>query len=325
MSTPSNENSLIRTLTAYFVGSYIETAALCLFLYDYLLTLPREVELVWHEKPRLSTALYITMRYFPAAQLIFELSASSTAPHCDLIYRFVNSLALLGRAGIIVTLTMQTYAICNRNRVMPYGVGLLGMATVGLSFYGVTQQTCTSAVERPIVSRLSFVSSAIRLGFETSVIGLIIFRTFGSFKVQRGQKAFGAPHLSVYILRNGTLYFVTVFVLELMAILFNSVVPNWLHGLPNSLPLPISAILISRFLSNLRNMNAHPNGTTGGPVTLTTFQVANHHVFSTITNDFGDPAFNQHANEVIELESNVSGRCAGHDRGTGSQIGPYVL
>jgi hypothetical protein len=54
------------------------TLALC--LYDYLLTLSCEVELMWKGRLRISTGLYFTTKYLLVGQFIFMIAASDTTP-----------------------------------------------------------------------------------------------------------------------------------------------------------------------------------------------------------------------------------------------------
>jgi hypothetical protein len=58
-------------------------AVIVLFLYDYLLTLPLEVELVWKTKFRTSTLLYL-LTHSVIASLVFNVVADPTTPQVDL-------------------------------------------------------------------------------------------------------------------------------------------------------------------------------------------------------------------------------------------------
>jgi hypothetical protein len=55
----------------YQASQPVKTTAL--FLYDYLLTLPREVEVVWPKMLCVSSAIYFTTRYLPVANIIYAI------------------------------------------------------------------------------------------------------------------------------------------------------------------------------------------------------------------------------------------------------------
>jgi hypothetical protein len=64
----------------------------------------------------------------------------------------------------------------------------------------------------------------------------------------------------------------------------------------------MSAVLMSRFLLDLRYKWAHPNGTTGRSISLPIFHAASHQIHSAIICDFGDPMLTQSAGGGIALE-----------------------
>jgi hypothetical protein len=81
----------------------------------------------------------------------------------------------------------------------------------------------------------------------------------------------------------------------------------------------MGSMLISRFLLELRYMNAYPNGTTRKSHFLPTFQVASY-AQSAIVNDFGDHILNHSADMDVELEE----QSARGNVDQASQESPYV-
>jgi hypothetical protein len=72
----------------------------------------------------------------------------------------------------------------------------------------------------------------------------------------------------------------------------------------------MSSILISRFLLDLRHMNAFPNEHSR-LIAMSSFQAASHPIQSTIINDFGNPDINSSTHEVglegVSSGNNVDG------------------
>lgn len=57
-----------------------------MFLYDYLLTLPREVEVMWPRVFRLSNAIYFTLRYIPAVYITYAVIATPVRQVTDSLF-----------------------------------------------------------------------------------------------------------------------------------------------------------------------------------------------------------------------------------------------
>jgi len=265
---------------------------------------------MWLGRLRMSTALYFVTRYFPVAKLLFSVAVrSSNPPHCTAIYRSVEFLGVIARSGIIVTLIARTYAICSQNQAILVGLGIIGSGAVVLGFVEVFQTSCIPASQTFHTNAVwGIIVSSTRLALEATVILLTFFRTRSAFRLldPRAMDLFAKESLSVFVLRSGVLYFIATFFLELLAILFNSAAPKWLNGVTNALPLPIPAILISRFLLELRGMVAHTTRTTTGTTLLPHVSFAK---FQTrLVDDFGGTTLHQPADEEFPLENRDSHR-----------------
>jgi len=55
--------ALVTAVGDYKIFSYVEVANLTVFIWDILLTLPREIEFVWRARWSLGKVLYIINRY----------------------------------------------------------------------------------------------------------------------------------------------------------------------------------------------------------------------------------------------------------------------
>jgi len=281
------------------VAEGLKIAVLTLFLYDYLLTLPREVEVMWPRLHHLSTVLYYMIRVLPVGGLISGLTLSSATPHCDVVVRAVGCLTILARVGIAVTLTARTYAIWSRNRTILLVLGSLGMATVLVDGFQVAVDTCAT-----ISFKWVLINAGVRLAFEASVVGLTVHETLRAYRLPRGLEALRGNNLTSFVLRNGIIYFVCVFMLELSSLLVYSLDLNQFIGAAGSFPLPVAAILISRFLLDLRHLNVHPDGTTEKSIPPTSFRFASQNIHSALIDNFGNSegTIKDSFNDDIKLE-----------------------
>ncbi|KAF8577650.1 hypothetical protein K439DRAFT_1364231 [Ramaria rubella] len=105
--------------------------SIAMFLYDYYLTLPDEVRLIWRRPFRLSTILYFMLRFLPLPQIIFHFCTTMGIPRCQQFYRITTSFANLARGTVLV---LRTYAVYDRNVKVLIGLGSLGLAAVAFNY-----------------------------------------------------------------------------------------------------------------------------------------------------------------------------------------------
>jgi len=86
----------------------------------------------------------------------------------------------------------------------------------------------------------------------------------------------------------------------------------------------MSAILISRFLLDLRHKSAHPNGITSRAFSLTSLQAASYQLQNAILDDFGDPMLTQRTNAEIALEDIQTGGSADPEGEEGTPTSPNI-
>ncbi|GJE94550.1 hypothetical protein PsYK624_107200 [Phanerochaete sordida] len=123
---------------------------LALLAYDLLLNTGREVDLVWRQKWRASTAIYFFLRYPVIAFQIFNVYASAyTTPHCDALYRFTWAFSiLLTRVAITASFALRIYAILDLSRIafaIAAGLGLVGLTAIGLDIWQDIQVSCSTS------------------------------------------------------------------------------------------------------------------------------------------------------------------------------------
>jgi len=275
-------------LLASLLNTYAETVVLALFLYDYFLTLREEVEVVWRHN------------------LAFHVGATSETPHHDAILHFVDAMAVLARTSILVTLTIRTYAVCGQNRIVLFGLGFIGMLAFTADCVQLSVDSLAMNLSKDNLDGryTQLFNAIIRLIFEAAVIGLTLFQTLDNYRLQKGLNILEGRSLVWFILRNGSFYFITAFILELMnlASVYLSVENKYL-AFETPFTLPIPALLMSRFILDLRYMNAHPNGSSHESVPLIPLAFASQPpVRSIIVDEPGDILLNQPVAKGINSE-----------------------
>ncbi|KAH8828983.1 hypothetical protein DL96DRAFT_1021899 [Flagelloscypha sp. PMI_526] len=99
----------------------IQSSALTILIYDWLLTLEKEVTLVWSSKWSLGKALYFLTRYPPFVDVLICLSRrwvpnKDSATHCPIPVHIGFWFVTVGMHVAELILVLRTWAICGRNK-----------------------------------------------------------------------------------------------------------------------------------------------------------------------------------------------------------------
>ncbi|KAL0946530.1 hypothetical protein HGRIS_012739 [Hohenbuehelia grisea] len=109
---------------------YVDVATYALLLYDYGLTLDREVSLVWSSSWNATKIFFLLARYVPfvdAANAFYHnTSASISSEFCLMSYRSSGWLALASICICIVILSIRAWAVSGRQRLLTFGLPVYG-------------------------------------------------------------------------------------------------------------------------------------------------------------------------------------------------------
>ncbi|KAJ7858779.1 hypothetical protein B0H13DRAFT_1640336 [Mycena leptocephala] len=171
-----------------FVEFRLQYSSLALLYYDYALTLPKEVRYVWKQRFRLSTALYICCRYALVANILYLLAV---AEKCDLWYKLISALSVLGRTAVTAVFCIRTNAVWGNNRWILACMSILGVICIVVDIAHVPGSRCVGSQQNQTITLVSKMLNIMVVLFEsTSAIltvarCLIAFRTGGGLAQQR--------------------------------------------------------------------------------------------------------------------------------------------
>ncbi|THV04063.1 hypothetical protein K435DRAFT_835517 [Dendrothele bispora CBS 962.96] len=241
------------------VNEFANASRITLILYDVLLNLDREKRLIWEEKFRASTLLYYILRYPVIAFQIFTLFIAPDLPHCDGLYKFTFTLSITcTRIALCMSFILRVYAVlpkgvfCNISTAFLTAVGMLSVA---LDIVQVTEVSCSQS-SSPMWLVLTFITL---ICFD--VISTVLM-SWGILLIVRDQTQAGLRAISLkalkkwriptVILRSGILYYLIISGLQLGAVILYWL-PQGVYSLVlNNYLTPLSTILVSRFLLDLR-------------------------------------------------------------------------
>ncbi|KAF8599788.1 hypothetical protein BDV93DRAFT_609081 [Ceratobasidium sp. AG-I] len=252
---------------------YLSAAGYVLLLYDYFLTLPDEVRLIWPTDWSLVKILFLINRYTVPVFLTinswemtgFSGPSSDTDP-ADVCRRWVPiegyaEIASLGISNFL--LLLRVHALYGRSRkvliilcifyILTY-ISILGTATTALIHmiprltYSHLAGIC-SVNEKPVTLQAVW---AAPLGFEILVFAMTLRKCLEHAKSQQLQ----IPILQT-LYRDGFLYFFIIVVTRILNLALWIVAPPSLIYLGLYFIWALVTLLISRLLLNLRNVSSH--------------------------------------------------------------------
>ncbi|KAH9474391.1 hypothetical protein JR316_0012849 [Psilocybe cubensis] len=246
--------------------------AFCIFGWDYIVCLPREYQLVWKRPKNLSTALYLTNRYFGIVQFSIVVSLISGAwslSSCQRIFFFQPVAGLISTIISQLILGGRVYAIFSKSNTI--GIPLLTIlvveavicavaiskippsAPVGLS--GTPQPQCGVLIG-PFGWLVTFWTMP--LLFDTITFVLTAWRAYDMWKKELN---IGTHGLFKIIWRDGLIYFFAIFSMNTINVIIFLTTAKPLRAVNLPATLILQVVLSCRLVLNLRE--SHTLSSTG--------------------------------------------------------------
>ncbi|KAH9926357.1 hypothetical protein B0H21DRAFT_764173 [Amylocystis lapponica] len=254
---------IIQTIEATNFESYCALAAAALFTYDYVITLGQELKLVWGRKATGANILFMLNRYLTLAHVWLSaapLWGCASGP-CDSCYAIIEVGIVLGsliNGFWAVFSALRVYAIHSRKWKLPLLVLLLGLVPAATNLYNASQLgvvttdgECDIQNKTPTTAQNKFaISTRVCVLASDTLVVLTTWRiTYG---IKRAANAANMKvSLTTLLLRDGTIYFVVLSLLNIADI--GLYVTGVYQDMGNFID-PLTAILISHFLSHLHEV-----------------------------------------------------------------------
>ncbi|KAI0739118.1 hypothetical protein C8Q80DRAFT_1275287 [Daedaleopsis nitida] len=286
--------SATTTAEQHFLQFAIQWSSIALLYYDYALTFPSEMRYIWREKLKVSTGLYVLFRYALLANVLYLLAISNKIGN-----KVIGVVSVLGRAAVIFTFLMRTYAVWNKSNTVLICLGAVGLACVILDCMHVPGVKCHgSSTNQLCVFKLPIIEntllSVLVCVFEASATILTFLRSIQALRLGGGSVALKKHTLDYLIIEQGVLYFGFVSVFTVGATVLNfKASGGFPQRLLNAITLPLSGMLTARFILRIRafSKNTDPLGSSShGEVSsfaATAQNAAQRQGFS-LADEFGD-------------------------------------
>ncbi|KAI0754200.1 hypothetical protein C8Q80DRAFT_1094487 [Daedaleopsis nitida] len=288
MSSDSDDDLPQEILDAYgrlVVENYCIIASSVILFADSLFTLTDEIQRIWSRRFSGATLIFLVTRWVAVAERIVLVtsvvlptlqdkviwiarSPPSATSSCVPVLRLDDTLTDIsylsfGSASLALFMMLRIRGIWGSNGIPVALIALLTPIRPIISIYTQTRYTpiafgeplygCGAVFDLdPLYAALGIISRAAGLALDTAVLILTWYKTFG---IKRGSKRLGVntPYITL-ILRDGTLYFLTILFVQTFGIISVSVSDFSLFIVWPYFDQVFTVIFLTRFMLNLRGV-----------------------------------------------------------------------
>ncbi|KIK58839.1 hypothetical protein GYMLUDRAFT_262371 [Collybiopsis luxurians FD-317 M1] len=249
-----NAKMLERQMRKQQIATYTAYSRLALLLYEIIINLDREVQLVWSTcgSFQWSNVIYLMNRYPLVAHLIWNVyNTPYMAKVCDTFYKMFFYLCILPTRIAITIVWIQCVYATYYNNLLCWVISILGLAAVGVDIYQGIASSCThnTLLTETLSGELVYITlTAFDLVATLSVITKLIQTILKS----GGFRILGRRSLLKNVFRSGILYFGAVTVPQLVAVVLYFAPPGMYSTIVNNFLLHLSSVMTARFLLGLR-------------------------------------------------------------------------
>ncbi|TFY71511.1 hypothetical protein EVG20_g1502 [Dentipellis fragilis] len=231
-------------------------------IYDYLLTLPDEVALIWGSHWTVTKAIFFLNRYIPFANIgigiYSDFGYNTSNATCHALYSTIAWMIICGVAVTMTIFILRTWAIWGKNQIIGYGLGiLLLMACIAMSV--LVQRILRSVEFTPVVpispnlrgcfitkaDTLQYICYAITLAYESVIIVLTLIKGWQHLRTSNSR-------LVVLLYRDGILAYLLIFASSIANVLVLLLGPLEYADLLILTQRVIHVILTNRIFLNIR-------------------------------------------------------------------------
>jgi len=260
-----------------------ELASSLIVIYDHLITLDQEIDLIWMAHWTPGKVLFLINRYYALASVIFNnyvlFSTHLSDSFCLRWFRWQGCTGLLVSTIAEIILQLRIYALYHLNRRVLFFMLVAFIVSVG------TAATIMGLVLARVSTNSQFLPGVVfclplnvpswfytfwipTLAFESLLCGLALFRAFGDFK-SRSTMFQSGRHIVKILIRDSVIYYLIMF-----ATYFANLV-IFLAGSPGVLEsgigfsVTMSCVMGSRLCLNIRDVHHELEASTASQVYLT--------------------------------------------------------
>jgi len=281
-STVSGQSSGAAVISYYSLkhaACYTIVSCTFLVLYDTVLTLGQEVELIWHSPFTIPGLIYFTSRYssflFAFVWLLTKVSGSPTVTRCMTLYQLSTWYAWATNVLVHLVVQVWLYAVFNKNRRLMYSLGAVFVVITWVQFSAnVVSMSNLRVVEtRPVCVTIQdkiphdlsldetlMRAAALRMNplllstvlcsmvYSLFLLALLAYKSWVTYR----PKPMRAHDLATVLVRDSVAYFLMILFLTIYNTLLITIAPSDLIQAGVGFEIALPSIASSRLLLNLR-------------------------------------------------------------------------
>jgi len=252
---------IITALEQLRMVAYFNFIGSTMFIYDYFLTLPSEVNLVWPAPWNLMKVLFIVTRYLPFADVVvhlyYHLQSRPTAAACLNTFIISSWLFYAGTATSELILTLRTWAVWNRDWRLSIGLPIFFALYLGVNIPFILKFLKSlkfMALPTPAMlgcvaikgSHIVSICWTLLLVYEGGIFFLMLIKGIRTYK--NG----GDSDLFRVVYRDGVLYYLYLFAFSIANVIVVATVPPGLQVVLIMCERVLHPILACRVLLDIR-------------------------------------------------------------------------
>ncbi|VDB89655.1 unnamed protein product [Peniophora sp. CBMAI 1063] len=268
--------SLAQSAQSVWIQGCLDVVAPTILFFDYFLTLPREIELIWERPSSRPSIVFFVNRYIPIVTSIVSVVFSfaefaSNESTCKTFFIAHEASIIFSQVVVGVLLALRIIALHHRDRRIAAVLAiafvlLLPVAcwsiTGGSSFVLPSTSGCHIALDFTSGLHVSFawMTQAI---WDVLIFGLMIRSTFRVRRFREGRTRLTGTNLVDLVWRDGAIYFGIMAVATFVNIGFFYVKDDGIRGTLAPVASSISVSMMSRLFLNLHEAVSSPVNTDG--------------------------------------------------------------
>ncbi|KJA21582.1 hypothetical protein HYPSUDRAFT_87987 [Hypholoma sublateritium FD-334 SS-4] len=281
MDTAQVFQLIVRGLYDIQITQFTQLGSATVIVFDHLITLGDEVDLIWKSSWTLGKILFLLNRYYSLAAVVFNNYAvfAHTVDHtvCQNFYRWQGWTGLIACLLAEAILQMRLYALYSLNKkvlVLMLSCWVLCLGISAYVMYTVLAKLTVTAMTIPNgmfcvpgnVSPHFYTFWIPMLAFEALLCTLAVIRGLRTYRSNRTSIFHSGRELVAILIRDSLIYFVVIGAAYLTCLLVWVIAPVGLLDAPVGFSLAMSCVLANRVVLNIRSVNRNAN-TSRLPVT----------------------------------------------------------
>ncbi|KIK58840.1 hypothetical protein GYMLUDRAFT_45136 [Collybiopsis luxurians FD-317 M1] len=235
------------------IVTYSGYSKLALLLYEIIINLDREVQLVWSTCGTFhwSNVIYFVNRYPLVAYEVWNIFYTPYLPHCDTLYKIFYYVSVIPTRTAITIVWIQCVFAMYKNIVLCGIISILGLTIVSVDIYQGVDSSCirNTSFSEFLSGILVYISLTT---FDLLATSSVIIKLIQTIRKSGGFRTLGRRTLLNYVFRSGILYFGAVSVPQLIAVALYFAPPGLYSTIVNNFLVHISSVMTARFLLGLR-------------------------------------------------------------------------